>query len=193
MIIIHYFYYSIKKIYLRFNQTFFSRTFDLVANINSGVIFTLFLPNVVLTALAFYNIEHVHFIEISIFCCLSAKLNFTFIPLLYNFQSEFDIVMIAINVICVGCSLIWSSFFAYFATFVTNRISSMSMASRMHHMVNFWWKIVYSIWYCVVSIRVIKRFSLLCYNIACSSLEFTSTSMISNYYLTQKNYLVQLG
>ncbi|XP_031629238.1 putative odorant receptor 92a [Contarinia nasturtii] len=70
--------------------------FNMVADLNSGVIFWLLPANVIFFALALYNAEH---------------------------TSSADIVLIIYHIICMGTSMLWPILFCYYGTHVINRIS----------------------------------------------------------------------
>lgn len=88
----------------------------MVADINSGVIFSLLPLNAIFTAISMYNVEHVNASNFAIFSQDLISI------CVFTLQSSFDIVNIAYNGFCMMCSLIWPSIFCYFGTHITDRL-----------------------------------------------------------------------
>lgn len=87
----------------------------MVADINSGVIYSLLPVNVIFVALTMYNSEHVNML-----------LTYENPNLLFHFQSSFDWVMLTFHLICLISSMCWPFLFCYYSSLVTEQTSSIS-------------------------------------------------------------------
>lgn len=107
-----------------FVHLYFDRFLQLVADINSGIIFLLLPMNVFTLGSSMYTMEHVK-IYLSIYthyhknCLIIFFLISFWLPL----QSEFDLDVFPMDVLCLVCSLMWSFLFCYFANVATDHVS----------------------------------------------------------------------
>lgn len=99
--------------------------FDVVQSVNTCAIFSLLPVNSVVLGLSMYTIENVKL--------LFHWSRFEFIPqfvcFLFNLQSEFDMVLFVIDIVCVICALIWCSLYCNFADMASERLSSIGDAA----------------------------------------------------------------
>lgn len=95
----------------------FNRIFNLVAEINSGTIFSLLPPNVLTLAFTMYNIEYVG----SVF--LFSYNFFNYFDSIY-LKGSFEMVPFMFLLVCIISFLIWPFLFCYFASMTTEHVAN---------------------------------------------------------------------